>query len=119
MLMRVGVTIDCSEPDTLAAFWSRFLGYELRSASPGSSYVTIERPSGGDGPPQVVFQRVPDPKVGKVRLHLDLFVEHAHPMLDEMVTDGAAVLSTTEAGAWTTRVMQDPEGNEFCLIGPD
>lgn len=119
MSVRVGVTVDCADPDTLAVFWSRFLGYGRRSSSAGSPYVTIERPVGGDGPPQLVFQRVPESKVGKARLHLDLFVEHASSMLDEMVAEGATVLSRAEAGEWTTRVLQDPEGNEFCLIGPD
>jgi hypothetical protein len=40
-------------------------------------------------------------------------------MVDEMIKAGAASLSTTEAGEWTTRVLQDPAGNEFCVIGPD
>jgi len=57
--------------------------------------------------------------VGKARLHLDLFVEHAGPVFEDMVAEGATVLSRTDAGEWTTRVLQDPEGNEFCLIGPD
>lgn len=119
MPTRIGVTVDCGDPDTLATFWSRFLGYERRPTSAGSPYVTIERPVGGDGPPHLTFQRVPEPKVGKARLHLDLFVEHARPMIDEMAAAGATVVSTTEAGEWTTRALQDPGGNEFCLIGPD
>ena len=32
---------------------------------------------------------------------------------------GASLVSRTEAGEWTTRVLQDPAGNEFCVIGPD
>jgi hypothetical protein len=32
---------------------------------------------------------------------------------------GASSVSRTEAGEWTTRVLQDPAGNEFCVIGPD
>jgi len=51
-------------------------------------------------------------------VHLDLFVEHALPMIDEMIAAGASRLSTTEAGEWTTRVLQDPAGND-CVIGPD
>ncbi len=52
-------------------------------------------------------------------MHLDLFVQHTLPMIDEMIAAGASSLSTTEAGEWTTRVLQDPAGNEFCVIGPD
>ena len=49
----------------------------------------------------------------------DLFVDHAQPMYDAMLAAGATSVSITEAGAWTTRILQDPAGNEFCLIGPD
>jgi len=74
---------------------------------------------GRRGAAHLTFQKVPEPKVSKARLHLDLFVQHALPMVDEMIKAGAASLSTTEAGEWTTRVLQDPAGNEFCVIGPD
>ena len=62
---------------------------------------------------------MPEPKTAKVRLHLDLFVDHALPHVEEMVAAGASPVSRTEAGEWTTRVLQDPAGNEFCVIGPD
>jgi hypothetical protein len=82
--------------------------------------VTIERCDGGpDGPPFVSFQSVPEPKQVKARIHLDLFVDHAHALVDEMLAAGASSVSRTEAGEWTTRVLQDPAGNEFCVIGPD
>lgn len=117
--MNIGVTIDCPDPDRSATFWERFLGYERRPAEPDSPYITIERPEGGDGLSHVTFQRVPEAKTTKARLHLDLFVEHAQPMFNDMMSAGASSLKVTEAGAWTTRVLQDPAGNEFCLIGPD
>ena len=117
--MKIGITIDCPDPDQLAAFWEQFLGYGRRPDSGGGLYVTIDRPDGADGPPHVTFQRVPEAKTTKVRTHLDLFVEHAVPMVAEMVAAGATSLAITEAGEWTTRVLQDPAGNEFCVIGPD
>ena len=117
--MRIGITIDCPDPEELAAFWERFLGYVRRPTGSPGPYVTIERPPDAEGPPHLTFQRVPEPKASKTRMHLDLFVEHAHPMIDEMIAAGASLLSTTEAGEWTTRVLQDPAGNEFCVIGPD
>jgi hypothetical protein len=115
----IGITIDCPDPEQLAAFWERFVGYVRRPTQPGGPYVTIERPVGAEGPPHLTFQRVPEPKVSKGRTHLDLFVEHALPMIDEMIAAGASSLLITEAGEWTTRVLQDPAGNEFCVIGPD
>lgn len=115
----IGITIDCLDPEQLGAFWERFLGYERRPNDAGGRYVTIDRPDGAEGPPHLTFQRVREPKVSKARAHLDLFVEHARPMVDEMIAAGASSLSITEAGEWTTRVLQDPAGNEFCVIGPD
>jgi len=117
---QVGVTVDCADAAQLAAFWERFLGYTRRPVAPGSTYVTIERREDGpDGPPFVTFQSVPEPKQGKARLHLDLFVDRARPLVAEMLVAGASSVSRTEAGEWTTRVLLDPAGNEFCVIGPD
>ena len=117
---QVGITVDCADAADLAAFWERFLGYTRRSAAPGSPYVTIDRGNDGpDGPPFLTFQTVPEPKHAKVRLHLDLFIDRARPYVDEMLAAGASSVSRTEAGEWTTRVLQDPAGNEFCVIGPD
>ena len=82
--------------------------------------MTLERGDGSpDGPPLLTFQTVPEPKTSKTRIHLDLFVEHAQPLVDEMRAAGASFVSRAEAGDWTTRVLQDPAGNEFCVIGPD
>ena len=116
---KVTVTVDCPDPEASAAFWARFVGYEQQPASDGSPYVTVQRPEGVDGPPSITFQRVPEPKSTKARVHLDLFVEHAGPLVDEMLAAGATSVRTTEAGEWTTRVLQDPAGNELCVIGPD
>jgi len=43
----------------------------------------------------------------------------AQPLVDEMLKAGASSVSRAEAGEWTTRVLLDPAGNEFCVIGPD
>jgi len=117
---QIGITVDCSDAGELAEFWERFLGYARRPGAAGGPYVTLERGNGGlDGPPLLTFQTVPEPKTSKSRIHLDLFVEAAQPLVDEMRAAGASLLSRTEAGDWTTRVLQDPAGNEFCVIGPD
>jgi hypothetical protein len=117
---QIGITVDCPDAEQLAAFWEDCLGYTRRSGAPGGPYVTLERGDGGpDGPPLLTFQTVPEPKTSKARIHLDLFVEEAQPLVEEMRAAGASLLSRTEAGEWTTRVLQDPAGNEFCVIGPD
>lgn len=117
---QIGITVDCPDAAHLAAFWERFLGYTRRPGSSAGPYVTIERgDQGPDGPPFVTFQTVPEPKAAKVRLHLDLFVDDARTLVDEMLAAGATSVSRIDAGEWTTRVLQDPAGHEFCVIGPD
>lgn len=117
--LRIAVTIDCPDPEAAARFWVDAIGYRRRPGGEGGPYVTVERPDGLDGPPHITFQRVPEPKVGKARLHLDLFVDRAEPMVAAMISSGATIVSVAEAGEWTTRILQDPAGNEFCVIGPD
>jgi len=117
--LRIGLTIDCPDPDMLARFWEESIGYRRRPGGEGGPYVTVERPGDVDGPPHLTFQRVPEPKASKARAHLDLFVEHAAPMVSSMIAAGATLMEITEAGDWTTRILQDPAGNEFCVIGPE
>jgi hypothetical protein len=115
----IGVTMDCPDPELAATFWETFLNYRRRPSRPDQPYVTIERPGSSDGLALVTFQRVPEPKTTKARVHLDLFVDHAQPILEAMIDAGATAVHTIPAGEWTTRVLQDPAGNEFCVIGPD
>jgi hypothetical protein len=66
---------------------------------------------------RIVFQRVPEPKSGKNRLHLDLHVgrERRQGEVERLAGLGASVLREVDdpLGRWT--VMADPEGNEFCV----
>jgi hypothetical protein len=118
-MLRIGLTIDCPDPGALARFWEDAVGYRRRHGSDGGPYVTLDRPDGVEGPPHLTFQQVPEPKLSKVRAHLDLFVDHAEPLVTNMIAAGATLVEVTEAGEWTTRILQDPAGNEFCVIGPE
>ncbi|MGW0830735.1 VOC family protein [Streptomyces prunicolor] len=66
---------------------------------------------------RLLFQRVPEPKTTKNRLHLDLHPgpDHREAEVERLTGLGASVLRrvTEPAGAWV--VMTDPEGNEFCV----
>ena len=95
------------------------MNYSRRPTTLGSPYVTIERPEGSNGIALVTFQRVPERKTTKARVRLDLLVDHAQPILDAMIADGATTMHIIPAQEWTTRVLTDSAGNEFCLIGPD
>src|SRR4051812_33178230 len=62
------VTVDCVDPPTVAHFWSALLGAQLRVPMQGWFRLGPL----ADGGPVLNFQPVPEAKVGKVRLHLDL-----------------------------------------------
>ena len=143
MAIDVQVAIDCADPAALSRFWAEALGYVLQPPPEGfaswedalaawgvpesewnSASAVID--PGGAGP-RVYFQRVPEGKATKNRLHLDLRISAGpdapgderrraiEPEADRLVALGATVVGPHEArGEWWL-VMQDPEGNEFCL----
>ncbi|GGV02541.1 hypothetical protein GCM10010275_47000 [Streptomyces litmocidini] len=135
------VTIDCARPVRLAAFWCEVLGYVLPPAPEGFAtweeydrstppeeqdrYFACTDPSGKG--PRVLFQRVPEGKVVKNRVHLDvragtgLVGEERLAVLEaecaRLVELGATHLKTLYADEENESciTMQDIEGNEFCL----
>ncbi len=137
------VTFDAADPAALADFWAAALGYVIPPPPPGhESWDDWARSEGipkenwsdaralidpdGSGP-RIFIQRVPEPKTSKNRVHLDLNVGGGPgpPGDEERARIDAEVARLTGAGAvvmgpvnqrgqyWV--VMQDPEGNEFCV----
>ena len=112
------VTIDCHDPDALAAFWSQLLGLEIKGHFGSSDYLTmLSRP--GDDAVALAFQRVPEPKTVKNRAHPDLEVRDLEAVTELAVSLGATLVSENTEDDYTWRVLQDPEGNEFCLMPND
>lgn len=138
----VQVVFDCADPQAMTRFWSVALGYVEQPPPEGFAswdafLDTIgvpaeERGSKGaivdpDGQgPRVFFQQVPEGKVAKNRVHLDVnagagaadddaraAAVDAH--VERCVAAGAAVVrrEDTDLGRWV--VLSDPEGNEFCV----
>ena len=122
------IVIDCALPAPLARFWAAALdGYSVgpyerteiaRLSALGiddiddDPTVVVEGPT---GEPRFCFQRVPEGKGGKNRLHLDLVAGDPDVELARLVELGATVVAdrrTTDH--WVT--LTDPEGNEFCLL---
>jgi predicted enzyme related to lactoylglutathione lyase len=109
--MRVEVTLDCADLEAAAAFWEAVLGYTREHVIEGR-YVTL----GGDGP-VLTLQRVPEPKTGKNRLHLDVLVANIDEEVARLQALGATVLPPGAREEFGQRwfVLADPEGNEFCV----
>ncbi len=114
MAFRVGnITFDCDDVLKLAAFWAAVLG---RPIDKGSSelFASIGGADGERREPAWYFEKVPEPKRAKNRVHLDL-VNPDPAAVDELVRLGATVIGKHQIPGQTWTVLQDPEGNEFCI----
>ncbi len=111
--MRLVLVLDCHDPGRLAQFWAEAIGY--RQAVSSDPYLVLV-PRHGDGP-ELVLQRVPEPKTTKNRMHLDIRTREFRPTVDRLAALGARRLQAgiSEENGFRWVVMTDPEGNEFCI----
>jgi hypothetical protein len=109
-----GVVIDCADPIRLAAFWSQVLAY--RSAGE-PDFAWLETPAGAVA---IGFQRVPEGKVVKNRVHMDLTPADASQAEEvaRLLALGARHADVGQGSEVSWVVMADPEGNEFCILRP-
>jgi hypothetical protein len=103
-----GITIDCAEPRALAEFWCKALGTTVDQDYDGE-YVMLDRR------PYVAFQRVPEARAGKNRVHLDFATEDRAAEVSRLVGLGATEVAEHSVPGLTWTVLRDPEGNEFCV----
>jgi hypothetical protein len=143
MAAGVQIVIDCADPARLAEFWAAALGYKIQDPPPGfdswqaflqargipksewNSANAVVDPEGNG--PRFYFQRVPEPKAVKNRVHVDINMTggpsvplaerkaRAHAEAARLQTLGATNLWINDDWRGFSIVMQDPEGNEFCL----
>lgn len=139
--MTFSLTMDAADPRRLGEFWALALGY--RREDPPDGFASWEEaltswglPEDrwndanaivGDGP-RIFIQKVPEPKTAKNRLHIDVVSGAGEPgegkkwdvlraKAAELVDAGATVMGEfDEPGLGEWIVMQDPEGNEFCVV---
>jgi catechol 2,3-dioxygenase-like lactoylglutathione lyase family enzyme len=143
--LTVQVTFDCADPGALAVFWCEALGYRLESPPPGFDSWDAALDAWGVPPehrndrsaavdpdgagPRLFFQKVPEGKTAKNRVHLDVRAAGAATGDERMAALEAKAESLVALGAERVRrhepdaepgsagflVLRDPEGNEFCL----
>lgn len=113
------VVVDCADPERLASFWGDLLGLDVAVRYAEDGYVTL-RPSSPEAP-SMTFQRVPEPKTVKNRLHLDVTVADLEKATSWVRSMGGSRVpgGDFDSGDYRWRVMADPEGNEFCLVPED
>jgi predicted enzyme related to lactoylglutathione lyase len=111
------VCVDSNDPDRLGRFWADVLGW--RRTYEDDDEVVLEPPAGSaeDGvSPDLLFLRVPEPKAGKNRLHLDLRPEDQEAEVRRVEALGARRVSVGQGPDASWVVLADPEGNEFCVL---
>jgi predicted enzyme related to lactoylglutathione lyase len=109
--------MDCLDPEALAPFWAQVLGTEI-DAQLGEPPQFINLAPAETGAPRVCMQRVPEIKIGKNRVHLDLLVDDVDVASTRIETLGGRRRDEQDfhEHGYSWRRMADPEGNEFCLI---
>lgn len=118
MTLRLGeIVIDCADHEVVVPFWLAAMGdYERHDVN--EQYVAIGPRERAAGRPAILFQKVPEPKGVKNRVHLDLRGESMAEEVERLTALGATFIAERSLGEgirWT--VMADPEGNEFCIGG--
>lgn len=126
------VVFDCRHPASLARFWAAALdGYDV--APYDDAELERLRATGVDDPeddptvlveapgraPRLWFQRAPEPKRGKNRIHLDLASrsdEHQAALVARLEELGARRIDIGQPATVSWDVMADPEGNEMCVV---
>ena len=108
------ITFDCADAEGLARFWQRVLGWDLHPESNAEEALITEPGRPGPG---LLFLRVPEPKSGKNRIHLDLRPRRLRDEeVEHLLGEGATVVADhrkPDGKGWV--VLADPEGNEFCV----
>ena len=109
------ITIDCADATALARFWANALGRQVADAST-SEHAVLLADSGDTCEPCIVFNKIPEAKIAKNRLHLDLISDTFDGESERLLSLGARRLRDQQSGKsrWTT--FADIEGNEFDLI---
>ena len=112
--IRVGsVVIDCNDFPVMLAFWREALRYEPRE-EPEEGWVVLRDPGGGNT--NVSLQKVPEPRVGKNRLHLDLYTSDREGEVARLLGIGASVFPRETSPDEDFLTLTDPEGNLFDVI---
>ncbi|ADD45330.1 VOC family protein [Stackebrandtia nassauensis] len=119
------VTFDCAQPERVATFWCAVLGYDLTPSDDPDTWSACVDPSGVG--PRLFFQRVPEDRVVKNRVHLDVRVGTGLVGEERLAALEAECARLLPLGAVRVQLlpadeenesciaMQDIEGNEFCL----
>ena len=133
MANQIQITFDAANPPAQAEFWALALGYVLQPPPPGfdsweafadandipperrGDFGAVVDPDGNG--PRLLFLKVPEGKTAKNRMHLDVVAADPAAHIEALVAAGATKIEDHEEFGTSWTVMNDPEGNEFCVAG--
>lgn len=107
------IAFDCDDVMKIATFWSAVLDRPIDKGS-GELFASIGGTDAARREPALYFNKVREPKRAKNRVHLDL-VNPDPSAVDELIGLGATATGKHKIPGQHWTVMQDPEGNEFCI----
>ena len=110
-----GIAVDCNDAATLARFWGAVLGRQVAADATADRAVLLPGDQAISGP-RLTFHRVPEAKVVKNRLHLDLISDTFDAETERLLSLGARRLSDIQGMKFRWTTFADIEGNEFDLI---
>jgi predicted enzyme related to lactoylglutathione lyase len=110
----VGITLDCNDAAAVARFWGAVLGRQVADDSTSEHAVLLAGDQ--DTGPRLVFNKVPEPKVVKNRLHVDLISDTFDAEAERLLSLGARKLRDLQGDKSRWATFADIEGNEFDLI---
>ena len=111
-----GLTMDANDVEALAKFWCEATDYKVADSHyPILSVLVSDKPNY----PRLLILQVPETKTAKNRLHMEFKTDDLKAESERIVALGATLIAEREFGETKWIVMQDPEGNEFCLVNTD
>jgi hypothetical protein len=113
--LKIGsVVIDCNDFDMMSAFWQETLHYVPREPAE-KDWVVLRDPDGRNV--NVSLQQVPEKRTGKNRLHFDLYTDDQEGEVERLLGIGGTRHPRTPGPDEDFIVLEDPEGNLFCVVG--
>lgn len=114
--MRIGsIVISCYEFNKMLAFWQEALHYVTREPADGG-WVILRDPDGRG--PNVSLNQVPRKRSGRSRLHLDLYADDRETEVERLIRIGANRYPWRYPPRADYVVLEDPDGNLFCVVQP-
>jgi predicted enzyme related to lactoylglutathione lyase len=107
------VVIDVADHAVVVPFWEAALGWTAFAIN--DQFVGLRAPADEAVGFAILFQKVPEPKVGKNRAHIDFDAADVDAEVERLVGLGGSKIAEHNLGAFRWTIVADPEGNEFCV----